>query len=39
MTDTLAISLGYSVRHNTDPPPGLEKTGRQTTANLLYNLK
>jgi putative salt-induced outer membrane protein len=39
MTDILAISLGYGVRHNTDPPPGLEKTDRQTTANLVYNLK
>lgn len=39
MTDTLALSLGYSVRHNTDPPAGLEKTDRQTTANLVYNLK
>lgn len=39
MTDTLALALGYSVRHNTDPPPGLEKTDRLTTVNLVYNLK
>lgn len=39
MTDTLALAVGYSVRHNTDPPPGLEETDRLTTVNLVYNFK
>ncbi len=39
MTGTLALALGYSIRHNTDPPTGLEKTDRLTTVNLVYNLK
>jgi len=39
MTDVLALAVGYSVRHNTDPPAGLEKTDRLTTVNLVYNIK
>jgi putative salt-induced outer membrane protein YdiY len=36
MTDTLALSLALDVRHNTDPPAGLEKTDTLTTVNLVY---
>ena len=39
MTDVLALAVGYSVRHNTDPPLGFEKTDTLTTINLVYELK
>jgi putative salt-induced outer membrane protein len=39
MTDVLALAVGYSVRHNTDPPPGFEKTDTLTTVNLVYEIK
>jgi putative salt-induced outer membrane protein len=39
MTDVLALAVGYSVRHNTDPPAGFEKTDTLTTINLVYELK
>jgi putative salt-induced outer membrane protein len=39
MTNVLALAVGYSVRHNTDPPPGFEKTDTLTTINLVYELK
>ena len=39
MTDVLALAVGYSVRHNTDPPVGFEKTDTLTTINLVYELK
>jgi len=39
MTDTFALGFGYGVRHNTEPPPGLARTDRLTTANLVYNFK
>ena len=39
MTDVLALAVGYSVRHNTDPPEGFEKTDTLTTINLVYELK
>ncbi len=39
MTDKLAISVGYAVRHNTDPPPGLDETDQLTTLNLVYKIK
>ena len=39
MTDVLALAVGYSVRHNTDPPIGFEKTDTLTTINLVYELK
>ena len=35
----LALAVGYSVRHNTDPPVGFEKTDTLTTINLVYELK
>lgn len=39
MTEVLALALGYSVRHNTDPPIGFEKTDTLTTVNLVYEIK
>jgi len=39
MTAVLALAVGYSVRHNTDPPIGFEKTDTLTTINLVYELK
>ena len=39
MTDVLALAVGYSVRHNTDPQVGFEKTDTLTTINLVYELK
>jgi putative salt-induced outer membrane protein len=36
MTKTLALAVGYTVRHNTDPPSGLEKTDTVTTVNLVH---
>jgi putative salt-induced outer membrane protein len=39
MTDVLALAVGYSVRHNTDPPFGFEKTDTLTTVNLVYEIK
>jgi putative salt-induced outer membrane protein len=35
----LALAVGYSVRHNTDPPAGFEETDTLTTVNLVYELK
>lgn len=37
--DSLALALGYSVRHNTEPPPGFDNTDTLTTVNLVYELK
>jgi putative salt-induced outer membrane protein len=39
MTDVLALAVGYSVRHNTDPPIGFEKTDTLTTINLVAEIK
>jgi putative salt-induced outer membrane protein len=39
MTDVLALALGYSVRHNTNPPADFEKTDKLTTINLVYEIK
>ena len=39
ITDVLALAVGYSVKHNTDPPPGFEKTDTLTTINLVYEIK
>jgi putative salt-induced outer membrane protein len=38
MTDVLALAVGYSVRHNTDPPEGFKKTDTLTTINLVYEI-
>jgi putative salt-induced outer membrane protein len=39
MTDVLALAVGFSVRHNTDPPVGFEETDTLTTVNLVYEIK
>lgn len=39
MTDVLALAVGYSVRYNTDPQVGFEKTDTLTTINLVYEIK
>jgi putative salt-induced outer membrane protein len=39
ITDVLALAVSYSVKHNTDPPPGFEKTDTLTTINLVYEIK
>jgi putative salt-induced outer membrane protein len=36
MTDALALSVAYAVRHNTDVPAGVRKTDQLTTANLVF---
>jgi putative salt-induced outer membrane protein len=37
MNKTLALKLGYQVRHNTDVSPGTKKTDQLMTTNLVYN--
>jgi putative salt-induced outer membrane protein len=39
VSDRLALSLGYAVRHNTDPPAGFKKTDTLSTVNLVYEVK
>ncbi len=39
MTDRMALSLGYAVRHNTNPPTGFRKTDTLSTVNLVYEVK
>ncbi|MBS0614387.1 MAG: DUF481 domain-containing protein [Proteobacteria bacterium] len=39
MSDHLALSVGYGIRHNSDPPAGAKKTDQLTTLNLVYNIK
>lgn len=39
MIQALALAVGYSVRHNSDPPFGFEKTDTLTTVNLVYEVK
>ncbi len=39
MSEKLALSVGYGVRHNTEPPAGLKKTDQLTTLNLVYKIK
>ncbi len=39
MTDALALSVGYGVHYNTDPPAGAKKSDTLTTINLVYNIK
>jgi putative salt-induced outer membrane protein len=36
MTQVLALSLGFSVRNNSEPQPGLKNTDTLTTVNLVY---
>ncbi len=37
MNKTLALKLGYQIRHNTDVSPGTKKTDQLMTTNLVYN--
>lgn len=39
MSDAFALSFGVGVRHNTEPPAGLQKTDTLTTVNLVYAIK
>jgi putative salt-induced outer membrane protein len=39
MTDVLALAVGFSVRHNTQPPPDFQETDTLTTINLVYEIK
>jgi putative salt-induced outer membrane protein len=39
MSDRLALRVGYQYRHNTDVPPGVEKTDTLTTVGLIYETK
>ncbi len=39
MTDKLALSVGYGVRYNSDPPGNLETTDQLMTINLVYLIK
>ncbi len=39
MTEKLAVGIGYSVRHNAEPPEGLKRTDQLTTVNLVYKLR
>jgi putative salt-induced outer membrane protein len=39
MSDALALSVGYGVRYNTDPPAGAKKSDQLTTINLVYSIK
>lgn len=39
MTDRIALSLAYAVRHNTAPPSGFRKTDTLSTVNLVYEVK
>jgi putative salt-induced outer membrane protein len=36
MVKTFAVSVGYSIRHNSEPAPGLGRTETLTTVNLVY---
>lgn len=37
MTDTLALSVGYGVRYNSNPPAGTKPTDQLTTLNIVYS--
>jgi len=39
MTDVLALAVGFSVRHNTQPPEDFQETDTLTTINLVYEVK
>jgi putative salt-induced outer membrane protein len=39
MTNRLALSLAYTVRHNTNPPAGFKKTDTLSTLNMVYEVK
>jgi putative salt-induced outer membrane protein len=37
MTNALALSVGYGLRYNSNPPPGTKTTDELTTLNLVYS--
>ena len=37
MTDTLALSVGYGVRYNSNPPIGTKSSDQLTTVNIVYS--
>ncbi|HEU4626508.1 MAG TPA: DUF481 domain-containing protein [Steroidobacteraceae bacterium] len=37
MIRTFAVSIGLSIRHNSEPGPGLQRTDTLTTVNLVYS--
>jgi putative salt-induced outer membrane protein len=37
MTDALALSVGYGVRYNSNPPAGTQSTDQLTTLNVVYS--
>jgi putative salt-induced outer membrane protein len=39
MTSRLALAVAYTVRYNTDPPVGYDKTETLLTANVVYEVK
>ncbi|HXC58679.1 MAG TPA: DUF481 domain-containing protein [Steroidobacteraceae bacterium] len=39
MTDRLALSVAYAVRHNSKPPAAFKKTDTLSTLNLVYEVK
>jgi len=39
MTNRLALSLAYAVRHNSNPPDAFKKTDTLSTLNLVYEVK
>ncbi len=39
MSEKLALALAYTIRYNTDPTAGFEKTDTLTTVNLVYEFK
>jgi len=36
MTQTLALSIGYGLRYNSNPPFGTKSTDQLTTINIVY---
>jgi putative salt-induced outer membrane protein len=38
MSSKLAVSLGYGIRYNSAPPPGVKKLDQLTTVNVVYNI-
>jgi putative salt-induced outer membrane protein len=37
MTNTLALSAGYGLRYNSNPPAGSKTTDQLTTLNVVYS--
>jgi putative salt-induced outer membrane protein len=37
MTQALALSIGYGVRYNSNPPAGTKSTDQLTTVNIVYS--